>query len=566
MIGKLYALRETRGHLIAFIFRLYWALYAYFVLAAIGDVMDFAFTLFFIFIAGVYVSLTFNAVRLGSIKACSLTSLVADTFFIIFFFLAYGKFDTYSLTVAILPIIGNICLSDFHFSKLLAVTVPASIFVTLYYKGISVFWPLVLPFVVMALIVMFSELHEEMNTKIVKIGELMDSFFINKENLQKSFKIYEHIIKVLKKEPLAINIDAVYCFLNDDKVYLYNGSRYVWSYTFAQPISQTGKTNDDKFNGYTSFPLFINDQEIKENRRFVVTLDSGVSYMFVVVVGEVGYFTRLLMNITLQTLFSKLAKLYESERLLNNIESKKLMELSEKANYVNAAVSSLHFMRNKLSPMKTLFSIVDEMKVETDEARRDKMRFFMEQDINKMRESYKLMIDRANLLLDDSETPFIYSSLQRYTLKDLFTETRQCWQDYRLDESSITIKLLEDGKGENCYVFYNSEGLGLVIDNWISNISKYSVGSYSLELLENENNVILTFSNGFDSKTSLGFVRCYSKDNRAEINRNKWHGLSNIKDFLEQMHLQGEISKDDANIYFKIIFPKAIEDEEGADN
>ena len=564
MIGKLYALKETRSYMIALIFRLYMSIYAYFVLV-IGNVTGLMFSLIYGLVTGIYICVSFNIIRFG-IKICRWTNLIVDTLFVVFFFYSYGVFDTYSLTLALLPIIGNICLSEFLFSRWLTLTIPVSIFTTLYLKGITVIFPLILPFVIIAVIAMFSKIHKDFNQKIVEIGEFMDSFFVNKANLQKSYKIYDDIIQILKKHPLPISIDAVYCFINDDQIYLYNGSQYVWSYKFEVPISQINDSNDDKFKGYTNLPLYINGQELDKSKRCVITLDNGVSYMFVVEVGRVGYFTKLLMSITLLTLFSRLAKLYESERLLRNIESNKLIELSEKANYVNAAVSSLHFIRNKLSPMKTFFSIVDDIKAETDETRREKMRLYMEQDISKMRESYKLMIDRANLLLDNSETPFIYNTTQRHTLKDLFTEIRQSWQDYRLDESAIIIQLQKASEGESCYLYYNTEGLGLVLDNWISNISKYSIGKYSLVVVENEQNVILTFANGYDSKTSLGFVRCYSKDNRTEINKNKWHGLSNIKDFLDQMHLQGEISNDETNIYFKITIIKVVDNEKSANN
>ena len=566
MIAQLHALKETRGCLISLLFRLYILFYTIFLLGHVRS-MEPGTLIMYILIGSIYVFLTIYSINWG-VMTSRWISIIADTLFVVVFFFFYGgKFDTFSLTLALLPIIGNICLSDLHFNKFLAISIPASVYGVILWCNTVDIWTFVSPFLIVSIIVMFGDIYSKLQKKILKISEIMDSFFISKENLLKSYKIYEGFINVLKEKPLPIDIEAIYCFFKSetDSLYLYNASKYVWSYSFDNHnIIQLSKLNG--IEKYTDMHLTINGQLSETNRIYVVSLNDNISYMFVVELGEAAPLTSLLLKITFQTLFIKLAKLYESERLQRNIESHKMIALSEKANYVNAAVSTLHFMRNKLSPMKTLFSIVDEIEVEKDDNKRAIMKEFMKKDISKMRDSYKLMIDRANLLLDDSVTPFIYRSTKRFALKDLLSEIRQSWQDYRLDESNINIQLQKDSEGENCYVFYNQEGLGLVLDNWISNISKYSVNSYSLVFVETEQNVILTFANGYDSKTSLNFIRCYSNDNRAEINKNKWHGISNIKDFLEQMQIQGEISNDNENIYFKIIFSKTVDDEKSADN
>lgn len=564
MIGKLYALSETRGHFIAQIFRVYMGLYGLGLLAIYQNIC-LTMLAIYLLVCCVYIFLSFKVMALG-VKTLQWSSLIADTLFVDFFAYLYGCFDTYSLTFALLPIFGNVCLSDLHFSKYIAITVPVSLYIILSLVGYVGFISLISPFLIVGIIVLFGEVHAKFQSKILLISERMDSFFTNKENLLNSYRIYDDIIHALRCKPLPISINAIYCFLNIDRLYLYNGSEYVWSYRFENENTFHDEPSVDGIIVQKNIPLVLNDQRKNTFRGYNISIENGPTYMFVVDAGNVGVVTRLLMDITLQTFFKKLAKLYESERLQRNLESDRMTSLSEKANYVNAAVSSMHFMRNKLSPMKTLFSIIDDLKSETDEDRKAKMQEYIYRDIDKMRDSFNLMINRANLLLDKSDTPFVYKTTQKFTLKELFTEIRRSWQDYRLEESTINIDLQKNTVGDNCNVFYNREGMGLVLDNWISNISKYHVGSYSLELVENEQNVILKFANGYDSSKSIDFVGCYSNDDRAEINKNRWHGLANIKDFLDQMNIQGEISNDKDNIYLTITLTKIVDDEEGADN
>lgn len=564
MIGKLYALSETRGHFIAQIFRIYMGLYGLGLLAICPN-QSLALLSIYLIVFSVYIYISFKVISFG-VNALRWLSLIADTLFVDFFIFLYGYFNTYSLTLALLPIFGNVCLSDLHFSKYLVLSLPISLYIILSVVGTVGFITLIFPFLFVGIIVLFGEVHAKFQGKILMISERMDSFFTNKENLLNSYRIYDDIIKALKSNPLSININAIYCFLDIDRLYLYNGSAYVWSYHFEDVSAFLDELSVDGIKVHKNVPLVLNGQKRDSFRGYNISIENGPTYMFVVDAGNVGVITKLLMDITFQTFFKKLAKLYESERLQRNLESDKMTTLSEKANYVNAAVSSMHFMRNKLSTMKTLFSIIDDLKSETSEDRKVKMQEYIYRDIEKMRDSFNLMINRANLLLDKSDTPFVYKTTQRFTLKELFTEIRRSWQDYRLDESNINIHLQMNTDGKNCYVFYNREGMGLVLDNWISNISKYYVGSYSLELTENEHNIVLTFANGYDSSEIISFVRCYSCDDRTEINKNRWHGLANIKDFLDQMNVQGEISNDNDNIYLTITLTKTVDNEEGADN
>lgn len=565
MIAQLQALKETRGSFISLLFRLYMLIYAIFVLGPVSSLSS-KVLLVYALIVGVCVFLTLYSVSWG-VNVSRWVSFATDTLFVGVFFFYYGCFDTYSLTLALLPIIGIICMSNLHFNKFLAISIPLSVYAVLSWHGEVDVKPFIAPFSIVGIIVLFGDLYDKLQDKILTISEIMDSFFVNKENLLKSYKIYNGIIDILNEIPLPIDIEAIYCFFkpDNDSVYLYNASKYVWSYSLESHKDMDASTPSDTEKN-KDLHLVVNGQPVNSSKMYTVSLNDGHSYLFVVELGETGPFANLLSRITFDTLFRKLAKLYESERLQNEIASKRMIALSEKANYVNSAVSTLHFMRNKLSPMKTFFSIQADMKAEKDPAKLKKMKAHLDEDVEIMRESYQLMIERANQMLDDSVTPFVYSSTQRFALRDLLSEIRQSWRDYRLDESAITIQLQNDTEAENSYVYYNQEGLGLVLDNWISNICKYSVGKYSLNMVENEQNVILTFANGYDPKKSLGFVRCYSKDNRAEINKNKWHGLSNMKNFLEQMHIQDEMSNDKDNIYFTITFSKTAEHEESVDN
>lgn len=566
MIAHLFALSETRNVQLAFLFRFYICFYACAVLFIFPHTYNITAFVIFLLISALYLFLSFFSNTLG-INKFRWINLILDTLYVGVIFYWCGKYDTISLMLALLPLFANVCLSDLHFSKWLALSIPITLWGILTLQQIPFdFISLCSPFYIVGIIVILSEIPMRIQLKMVRLSDMIDSFFTMKDNVQNSYRIYDKIIEILNSKPIPITIDGIYCFLNINGLYLYNGSKYVWSYELENVNLSVEPLMQEKIRLHKHMTLILNGQEIKKCQGYEVIINDGVTYLFVIVAENVSTFTKMFLNITFKTLSVKLAKLYESERLQKTFETDKMMFLSQKANYVNAAVSSLHFIRNKLSPMKTFFDIVDDLKMEQDPARKEKIRQYLMRDIDKMKDSFNLMIERANYLLDDSETPFIYTSTHRYTLMELFTEIRSHWQGYHLDESVISISLLETSEGEGCYLSYNKEGLGLVFDNWISNIRKYSVKSYSLGLKENENNVTILFTNDYDPKKGLNFVRCYSLNDRAEINKNKWHGLNNIKSFLSQMNIQGEMNFDEKNIYFKITFAKVYDNEKSTDN
>lgn len=117
-------------------------------------------------------------------------------------------------------------------------------------------------------------------------------------------------------------------------------------------------------------------------------------------------------------------------------------------------------------------------------------------------------------------------------------------------------------------MYYNREGLILVLDNWVSNMLKHGVACYYMVVEETANELIVSYSNKLKMKQyeCERLVKMFNNDDRFEINKRNYHGLEVIKDVLTQMNLESELITNDDKLILKIKFFKQVDNEKSIDN
>ncbi|GHA25543.1 hypothetical protein GCM10007103_03470 [Salinimicrobium marinum] len=230
-----------------------------------------------------------------------------------------------------------------------------------------------------------------------------------------------------------------------------------------------------------------------------------------------------------------------------------LNQLQEKINYVTNSVNSMHFIRNKLGPLKNYLAMVEDYE-KADRDKRKRIEPYLKKERTKISSSITSILQRAEYILKKSNNPFNVYKVEKQEITNLFTLLRSVWS-YMFDTQTLEVNWDKNNLGK-FLVQYNDAGLELVLSNWISNMLKNHSGKYGVVLGEEKNFYSLDFYNSTKQNISSKFIEDFNNSNREMISRRETHGLIEIKDFISQMDLDSIMYKDGDNVHFVIMFKK----------
>ena len=391
-----------------------------------------------------------------------------------------------------------------------------------------------------------------------KIEEMIDDLFLKVGS--KPYQLYQNLIQMLKKASYKIFIDDIYCFRwSKGHFYIVNGTKFVWSYKILESDVALKKIFESEV--YQNFKIEIGGYK-EDNLCFVVhpNMDECV-YLYVLIYDRKSFIENYYVQRLLRQFFYRISRIQEADWNFKSQQIEELSALGKKMNYVNASMNTLHFIRNKLSPLKNYLAMYDDY-INSDEIRQKKIKPFLDAELKNMRDSFRMINERADKLLEEQQNPFVYSSTKKYGLQQLFSEIKKVWQSYGLNEDNIVVSLQKKIEGKHKSVFYNIEGLILVLDNWISNIVEHGCQSYGLEIIEEDLDVLVLFSNLHKMKKHEceHLITIFNNNDRLEINKRNYHGLQVIKEVLTQMNIDSELCTIEDNLVLKIKLFKLVED------
>lgn len=286
------------------------------------------------------------------------------------------------------------------------------------------------------------------------------------------------------------------------------------------------------------------------------------AYLFLLECDERPFWQNYYAQILFGSFFYRMAVKLESDRIFKKEQREELAEMSKKMNYVNTSMNTMHFIRNKLSPLKNYIAMYDDYQ-QSNDVKKAKIKPYLEKEYSNLKKSFTLINERADKLLEEQKNPFVFSVTEKFGLQQLFAEMKYIWQSYGLSEDDISVSLLPKIHGEYKSVYYNKEGLILVFDNWVSNMLKHGVDFYSMAVEETENELIVSYSNNHKMKKyeCERLIKMFNNDDRIEINKRNYHGLEVIKDVLTQMNLESELITNNDKLILNIKFFKQVENE-----
>lgn len=460
----------------------------------------------------------------------------------------------YTISFIILLLISEDNSSRLSLRLLMFIGLPLMLYVSNHEHSFKIAWPFV-----------FFLLYAYMNYKVFqigrekqKIGEMIDELFLKVGS--KPYQLYRNLIRMFKETSIRVYIDDIYCFRwNNGHFYIVNGTQFVWSYKISESDLSLKKIFASEY--FQNLKIEINGYN-EENLCFVVhpNMDECV-YLYVLVYDKKSFVENYYVRYLLKQFFYRISRIQEADWNFKNQQIEELSALGKKMNYVNASMNTLHFIRNKLSPLKNYIAMYRDY-ANADEKLQHKIKPFLDKEFENVKSSFNMINERADKLLEDQRNPFVYSSTMKYGLQQLFSEIKYVWQSYGLNEDNIEVSLQAKIEGKHKSVFYNQEGLILVLDNWISNIVEHGCQNYGLKIIESDTDVLVMFSNQHKMKKHdcEHLITIFNNNDRLEINRRNYHGLQIIKEVLTQMNIDSELCAKDYNLILNIKLFKLVED------
>ncbi len=389
---------------------------------------------------------------------------------------------------------------------------------------------------------------------------IIDDFFIS-SNSGKSYSIYRESIKLFEEKPFRINLLDVFCFRQSDNgLHLVNGTRFIWTYRLLESKENYDRIIND--SGFKSIRMEL-DRVTGKNHRCFIHRDSekGISYLYILLFKpHSSNELSLLKRVLLSHFFTRMSKIIESEFLIKEKEIRGLQEIKQKMTYVNMSTNTMHFIRNKLSPLKNYIAIMKDFE-SSDNETKEMIKPYLLNEFEQVKKSFDVILERANFMLEESSNPFVFTQTEKHGPQQLFSDIKLIWQTYGLDETRINVQVLEKEEGERKFIFYNTDAFNIILDNWISNIYKYNDGFYEFDLIEQDHLFLIQFKNNFkhNKNKEEDFIKLYNDNNKVEITRKKYHGLHVIHDYLGQMGISSSLKSINDIIVFTITLYKQVE-------
>lgn len=371
---------------------------------------------------------------------------------------------------------------------------------------------------------------------IKNITTTIDTYFINKEQIEKPHRIYASIIKDLnkfffqgKKEGI-IQICAY--TLKGETLWLVNSSSFMWKRTLKMNAKRLVLLKREKYM------KMGNPQKTKIH--FFYLLQGDIEYVFVCETTDDRSLSIFRFRQICSIIFSKMATLLNSEYRISEIRNRKFDEIKDNVLYVNRAVKIMHFIRNRMTPLTNMIAYyqkADSLPL----AIKTKMDERMKTEIKQADSDLKEILTTANYLLDKSNNPFAESVVKEISITKVFIVVSEIAE--RLLGETVTVEAnIKDAS--NMYVTTNLTESKIMFSDWINNMCKYKKDFCEITISLVENELVVAFKNNYKSQGSTAnrirkLVDDINNEKKDAVIEGKdyGHGIFIIKSIADGLHV-----------------------------
>lgn len=541
---------RSQKEVISVLYRLILICYSIFLLVVYDFHIPLIYTILYFFVfATIFYSL------FGKGKLFSLIRLINDYFFIGLTIWSINVLDIYTYSLIFLPILNSQNHTGNRKSFLLYLLPLALIF---FIKQKFEFLIGVI-FLAFYIINSFEKIKNKYQLFYNELNSVLDNFLVQENALDKIHNIYELIIPIFNKYSFFTkDIEDIICFqISQNKINVVNGSKFIYEIDFSSNDLILKNQKSILYN----IELVLNGETVQENILLIIK-ENLIDYVYLIipksntnlVLARNSFFYRLLFPF-----FMRMSHIFNFKDIQKIDQRKNFYNIAKKVTYVNNAINSMHFTRNKLSPLKNYLSMIDDYEKSKSEERKDMIEPFLKDERRKLKTSLNLILNRADIILEKSNNPFNVLESKEYSLITVLVKIRE-QSSFYLNSLHFDFNFKNFDLESEEKVKINETGIDLVLSNWFSNVSKYKAdNTYGVTVDQDKDSFILTFFNSltiWNAKNIPDFVVDFNSDDRMAILKRNTHGLVEIKDFLEQMGLEGKMKVKEEILFFEIRFLK----------
>lgn len=379
----------------------------------------------------------------------------------------------------------------------------------------------------------------------------IDQYYLNKEEFYKPHKIYRKILKTIRQHFPNIDIDLMAAFIvNSEPFMLVNSSKIIWRCDISIPSQFIHELKPHKL-----YPIeFTYDNKQRPHSVLYIDKIKNVHYGYVIAFNRKPLLINILILFSFLRLFChKYSRVLYGQHIIQQIETQRREDTNNNLRYINQAVNTMHFIRNRLSPFNDLIAILQSpdfaklKKVPNEELRR-----IAWNEIERCNIELKELLRRANYLLDNNNNPANYSQLSDYAVANIYKLINHIWQTVFIEDIVICgdTEVLERKR-----INTNEDGIYIVFSDWIANMKKHCVGytSASAHILDNDELAFVFINDHQLSSTDVrNLINDLNSNSRNEIMQRTTHGLYNIKEISDAIGLKLLAEREEENIKFTI--------------
>lgn len=370
----------------------------------------------------------------------------------------------------------------------------------------------------------------------------IDTYFINKEQIERPHLIYNKIIADINKfffykQNSGMRKICAYT-MKGYSLWLINSSSFMWQRTKFLTESQIHHLKRKKM-------LLIRNQSFDEYLFYIEQGDLEYVFTCETKHNSVRLYYRFVHIMFIA--FTKVALLLNSEYRISELRHKKFDEIKNSVLYVNKAVKIMHFIRNRMTPLANI--ITYGKKINTIESSvRAKMEKRMEKEFQQADSDLKEILTTANYLLDKSNKPFIEPEMKDVHVSKLFIVLSEIVE--RILEGTVEIdkSILNDSVVCNTIVNTSLIEFKILLTDWINNIQKYKKKYYRIRMSIEQNELIISFQNDYNiNETNIQHLiqDLNSKEKDAVLEgKNYGHGIHIIKSIASDLKIEIKAKKE----------------------
>ncbi|RUA29008.1 MAG: hypothetical protein DSY77_15590, partial [Bacteroidetes bacterium] len=477
--------------------------------------------------------------------------LLNDFLFITFILFGKNPIISYNFLLLILPLINSINFSGNKKTILLyAVFVFSLVILYVTYHILqpgSITQIDIVNTVVTVLVLGVVEWYTSLRLKVRNFREVLieaiDEYYVNPSMIEKPHLVFREVVNEINDK---INDDLVthlYCFLCDkevnNKLIIVNGSRFIYEYEFEENYAENVKSKDFKIDANIKLDKNISTTNLS---MYVKLEDREYIFVFLTKRTIPVYLQIIGIQRVVKSAIYKMAKFLTGERILREFKDEEKRKLSNNRKYVDRSIGAMHYIRNRLGPIKNVSKVL-EVRHKVPAEKSEEFNEKLEKELNQTKNELNNIIQRADYLLEKSNNPFENVATDLIHFSKIFSTFKRTI--YKYLGSTATIDLIYHDQIDDIYVEISLEGYEIFLIDWISNIEKHGDGNFKSEFIVEKNTFSLKIENGFPEKDLASVQRLIaelSNHERIEISSRNTYGINQVYKFLTRNNLKSKIS------------------------